>query len=127
MYALILILPFAYLIAYIIWGREKKYPDPGEIYFPPSDRDLLTVNHVFYREGDGVDIYPLLLATILQLRKKGFIEISEDGSKIFINKYSDDYNKLDDYSRNVLQFITEFAENGTFDMKKNKRGIYKQK
>ncbi len=120
MYALILILPFAYLIAYIIWGREKKYPDPGEIYFPPSDRDLLTVNHVFYREGDGVDIYPLLLATILQLRKKGFIEISKDGSKIFINKYSYDYNKLDDYSRNVLQFITEFAENGTFDMKKIK-------
>ncbi len=119
-YALIWILPFAYLIAYIIWGREKKYPEPGEIYFPPSERDLLTVNYVFHREGDGVDTSSLLLATILYLRKKGFIEISDDGSKIFINKYRDDYNKLDDYSRNVLEFITEFSENGVFDMKKIK-------
>ncbi len=117
----IMILPFVYLATYLIKGRErKKYAIPREVIEPPTRRPPRVVNIVFKKEGDGVDLYSIFMATLLVLHKKGKIKIYDNGEKIEILEYDDD---LDPFERKVMNYLLMLSEDDKVDLKNIKEKL----
>ncbi|NPA75110.1 MAG: DUF2207 domain-containing protein [Euryarchaeota archaeon] len=122
-YLSILVIPGVYILAYISSGRERDYPFLGRVYTPPSDRPPLIVNYIFKNEGSGVDYDWVILAGLALLQKHGYVDISEDGAKIYLKDGADGH--IDGYSWKILNFMKKHAKNGVFDVEGLSRWVNK--
>ncbi len=117
----IIILPFVYLIAYLLWGRERKrYAIPEEVMEPPAHRAPWLVNFIFKNEGDKISYHSAFIATLLDLHRRGKIKISDDGERIEILDYEND---LDVFETNVMDYLYNLGENGVVNLKRIKEEI----
>ncbi len=122
LFIMLWILPPGYLVAYMAVGREKKYPDSGEILTPPTLREPMLVNFVFLNEAGRVDYLSVAMATILQLVKDGYIKLSDDGKKLIVLKSPGE--DMGEYAKKVLEFIAKFSgDSSVFDLEKIKEWV----
>ncbi len=120
-YLSVLFIPGVYLLAYLSAGRERDYPFFGKVYYPPSERPPFIVNYIFKNEGAGVDYDWLILASLLELQRHGYVEISEDGGRILIKDGGE--GNINQYSWKVLNFLKKHAKDGVFDVEGLRRWV----
>ncbi len=108
-YLAIIAIPIIYTVIYLAYGKEKSstqfYFTEEEIYAPPAERDPLTVNFIFRYETTGIDYKSVLPATLIYFKRKGIIDISEDGTKIYLKK-DDPSIDLGPYYQTILSKTT---------------------
>jgi len=89
---LMLLLPFIYLVYYVLRGRDRPCAPPMEVMEPPVRRKPIVVNYILKNEGDHIDYSSVALATLLDMNRRGIIEITplvNDTSKM-----SNEYLKI---------------------------------
>lgn len=120
--ALILAYPLIAVLVYLIFGREKDFVVPKYLsYVPNRNRKPWLVNFVFKGDAITLDIDGVV-ATILDLYRRGYIELLNDG-KVKVVKEDGD---LDGYERKVMGFIRKYSRGGVFDPKLIKWCIYRK-
>ena len=128
-YLAIIAIPIIYTVIYLAYGKEKSstqfyFTEEEDIYAPPAERDPLTVNFIFRYETTGIDYKSVLPATLIYFKRKGIIDISEDGTKIYL-KNDDPSIDLGPYYQIVFYFIKNHSKDGVLDLKATKDWIEK--
>ncbi len=115
--------PFFFLYYWYKYGREIEVLGVPDFYrMPPTKRKAWEVNLLL---NDGELTRDALYATILELKRMGYIDLIEKEERGFFGKkkrylikiLKDPDDKLDDFQRNVLKFLIDFSERGIFDPK----------
>ncbi len=110
----IYLFPAFFIVAYIMFGRERKvYGVERRRVTPPVRRKPWVVNLVFSRECEATD-WNAFLATLLDLRRQGKVDIN--GTEITIK----DHNVDDIYEKRVMDFLQLAAMDGKVGLKRLK-------
>ena len=113
--------PFLYIFMYLLGGRERKTKEIKEyVMVPPRRRPPWIVNFIFKNEGDYLEYKDATIATLLDFRKRGLIDIVDDGKII---KLKGDYVTLEGFEGDLLGVLYDLSENGEIDLEKLKRDI----
>ncbi len=104
---LLLALPAIILLVYIAYGRELGYVAPRVTGTPPTQRKPWLVNLVFHGDAMRID-EGAFYATLVDLHRRGAIEIRSDGSIVLRGDPGD----LDVYESRVYRFLEYLSENG---------------
>ncbi len=110
----VFLFPLVMLIIYYICGRERKFVVPKHLSFIPKKRKPWLVNLVFKRDAMDFDMDGFY-ATLLDLQRRGFIEIENEKKEIKIKIIKDD--GLDKYERKVIHFLKKYSLNDVFSTK----------
>ncbi len=119
--ALSLAYPAVLLGIYYWKGKEKKYVVPKYLsYVPDPKKKPWLVNLLF--KGDALTIdSDALYATILDLERKGYLEISGDKKHVVVRiKKNPGPGELDRYEQDVYEFIRYWSINGVLDLEELK-------
>ncbi len=110
---LMLFFPLAIGLLYYFFGKEMSFTVPSTLSYVPSKRPPWLVNLVF--RGDAFNFDPDgFYATILDLARKGYLEVhSEGGLKIRI--LGSQGSSTDAYEDRVLDFLSMYSIDGFFD------------
>lgn len=104
MYISLLLFPFVYLLIYRLFGKEAKFTVPKFISFVPnSKRKPWIVNMIFSGDATVTD-ENAYYSTLLDLERRGFIKIIEEGDDVRIRVLRMDTD--DKYERKILIFLT---------------------
>ncbi len=124
--ALVLGFPIFIVYVYRKYGKEKEYVVPEFLSYIPKKRKPWLVNLVFHGDAFKCD-ENAFYATLLDLQRRGYIEIEPYESKGKIRRRKELRIKVlkrdtdDRYERSVLNFLDSFLENGVFDTRKLRR------
>ncbi len=113
-YYIVVLIPVAYLLVYILFGRDHARPIENEVMTPPERRSPWVVNYIFKNQGIKIDYQDVITATLLDMHRKGIIEITNGGSEIrVVNENTGD---LEDYEKQILGFIKDNSQDGIMDL-----------
>ncbi len=114
---LMLIYPLVLLGIYYWKGREKKFVVPEYLSYVPNPKLKPWLVNLLYK-GDALTIDDdALYATILDLEKRGYIEIVGDENHVVIKlKKEPQPGELDRYEKDVFDFLKRYSRNGVFDI-----------
>ncbi len=118
--ALVLAFPIIVVGIYVLYGRERKFTVPEFLSYVPRKRKPWLVNLVFKGDAFKLD-EDGFYATLLDLQRKGNVEIESQGDELRIKILNPDTK--DRYEELVLRFLERFSENGIFDTKRIKDRI----
>ena len=112
--ALALLFPLIILAFYNACGKEKSFVVPKTLSYVPKSRKPWLVNLVFKGDPfkfDGNALY----ATLLDLKRRGIIELDEKSGSLRITVLEKDAGD-DLYEKRVMKLLTDFAgADGVFD------------
>ena len=120
--ALILASPLILLLIYHRYGREKRFTVPKFLSYVPRKRKPWVVNLVFKKDAFDFD-EDGFYATLLDLHRRGILRIESDEENLRIKLLKGVEAGEDEYERDVLRFLRDYAENGVFDAKKFKESV----
>ncbi len=112
----VLSMPFVLLLIYRKYGAEKKYTVPQFLsYIPNKERKPWLVNMLYYGDSTVTD-QNAFFATLLDMEKRGFLELDTIGGDIKVRIKGK--VPQDPYERKVLTFLITYAEGNTFSLEK---------
>ncbi len=118
--AALLAFPLMLVVRYVFTGTEKRFTVPEYLsYIPNPSRKPWHVNLLFHKDVVKMD-ENAFYATILDLAKRGVIEIREVGKDDVVVEVKEvgTAEDLDVYERRVLEFLREYGEGRVFSFKK---------
>ncbi len=121
---LLLVYPLVLVGIYYWKGKEKKYVVPKYLsYVPDPKKKPWLVNLLF--KGDALTIdSDAFYATILDLERKGYLEITGDKEHIVIKvKKSPGPGELDRYEQDVFEFIRYWSRDNVLDIEELKERV----
>jgi len=117
---LTLLFPLIIFAIYYLHGREKKYTIPRYLSTIPKKRKPWMVNLVFKGDAMDFDMHGFY-ATLLDLHRRGIIEIENEGKELKIKILKD--KEMDWYEKKVIRFLKKYSINGAFSTEKLKEKI----
>ena len=110
---MMLLFTLAIGLLYYRFGKEMSFTVPSTLSYVPSKRPPWLVSLVF--RGDAFNFDPEgFYATILDLARKGYLEVhSEGGLKIRLLRSQG--SSTDAYEDRVLDFLSRYSSDGVFD------------
>ncbi|UYZ39395.1 MAG: DUF2207 domain-containing protein [Candidatus Methanospirare jalkutatii] len=120
--ALILTFPLILLLIYHRYGREKRFTVPKFLSYVPRKRKPWVVNLVFKKDAFDFD-EDGFYATLLDLHRRGILRIESDEENLRIKLLKGVEAGEDEYERDVLRFLRDYAEDGVFDAKRFKESV----
>ncbi len=118
-YYIVVFMPVAYLLIYLLFGRDHARPIEEEVMTPPERRSPWVVNYIFKNQGIRVDYRETIIATLLNMHRKGIIEISKGGREVRVLNENPE-GGLEDYEQQVLDFIKNNSRGGVMDLSAEK-------
>jgi len=113
--SLLLLVPFIFLYFYYRYGKEKSFTVPEFLSFVPNPKlKPWVVNLLFNGEANTFDTNALY-STLLDLHKRGKIEIKEKANPKFITIKVKDAEGLDNFETKILKFVQKVGDNGIVD------------
>ena len=102
--------PLILLIIYLWKGKEKKFTVPKYLsYVPDPKKKPWLVNLLFHGDALAID-QNALYATILDLEKRGILEITGDKENIIVRiKREPSLGEVDRYEKDVLDFLKHWG------------------
>ncbi len=119
----ILIFSILSVVLYYKYGTEKEFNVPEMLSYLPKQRKPWLVNMIFHGNSMYGDVNGFN-ATLLDLYRRKIIDIIPYERKLFpfgkrkevkIKILQQNPSDLDEYEKNVFNFIKTFSENGVFD------------
>ncbi len=110
---LLLAAPFFFLLIWAYYGRERPFTVPSYLStVPNSSRKPWLVNLAFKGDPTRIDSNAFY-ATLLDLKRRGNLEISQQDGGIRIRIISSE--GVDPYERDCIDFLQNFSANGIVD------------
>ncbi|HHF55874.1 MAG TPA: DUF2207 domain-containing protein, partial [Thermoplasmatales archaeon] len=122
MKAIVFLFPGIIAVIYYFKGREKKFVVPKYLSFIPKKRRPWLVNLVFKKDALDFDMDGFY-ATLLDMHRRGIIEIESEGKDVKIRFGKHDLNELDEYEKKVILFLKKYSSEGVFSTEKMKEKI----
>ncbi|RLF42774.1 MAG: hypothetical protein DRN29_11000, partial [Thermoplasmata archaeon] len=110
---LVFFFPLIILAIYYFNGRERKFVVPKYLSFVPKKRKPWLVNLVFKKDAMDFDMDGFY-ATLLDLQRRGIIEIESYGKEVRIRIKDYNFDELDEYEKKIMLFLRKYSSNGIF-------------